>query len=113
MRLIAFITEGVQIRRVWEHIGDDSELTHISPARAPPLWVTAIRMSVRVVRPSRTGQPTRMEQGKPTRLRYRSVHQLVPGQKVTHTALARINAFAIRREPLIPYVNGALCCLIR
>ena len=38
MRLIAFITEGTQIRRILDHIGVDSELPHISPARGPPLW---------------------------------------------------------------------------
>jgi hypothetical protein len=38
MRLIAFITEGTQIRRILEHIGVDSEPPHISPARGPPLW---------------------------------------------------------------------------
>ena len=39
MRLIAFITEGVQIRRILDHIGVDSQPPHISPARGPPLWV--------------------------------------------------------------------------
>ena len=38
MRLIAFITEGVQIRKNLDHIGVDSEPPHISPARGPPLW---------------------------------------------------------------------------
>jgi hypothetical protein len=38
MRLIAFITEGTQIRRILEHIGVDSEPPHISPARGPALW---------------------------------------------------------------------------
>jgi hypothetical protein len=38
MRLIAFITEGVQIRRILDHIGVDSQPPHISPARGPPLW---------------------------------------------------------------------------
>jgi hypothetical protein len=38
MRLIAFITEGTQIRRILDHIGVDSEPAHISPARGPPLW---------------------------------------------------------------------------
>ena len=38
MRLIAFITEGTQIRKILEHIGVDSEPPHISPAREPPLW---------------------------------------------------------------------------
>jgi hypothetical protein len=38
MRLIAFIAEGTQIRRILEYIGVDSEPPHISPARGPPLW---------------------------------------------------------------------------
>ena len=38
MRLIAFITEGTQIRKMLDHIGVDSEPPHISPARGPPLW---------------------------------------------------------------------------
>jgi len=38
MRLIAFITEGMQIRRILDHIGVDSEPPHIAPARGPPLW---------------------------------------------------------------------------
>ncbi len=38
MRLIAFITEGVQICKILDHIGVDSEPPHISPARGPPLW---------------------------------------------------------------------------
>ena len=38
MRLIAFITEGAQIRKILDHIGVASEPPHISPARGPPLW---------------------------------------------------------------------------
>ena len=38
MCLIAFITEGAQIRRILDHIGIDSEPAHIAPARGPPLW---------------------------------------------------------------------------
>ncbi len=38
MSLIAFITEGTQIRRILDLIGVDSEPLHISPARGPPLW---------------------------------------------------------------------------
>jgi hypothetical protein len=38
MRLIAFVTEGTQIRKILNHIGMDSEPPHISPARGPPLW---------------------------------------------------------------------------
>ena len=37
-RLIASITEGVQIRRILDHIDVDSEPPHVSPARGPPLW---------------------------------------------------------------------------
>ena len=33
MRLIAFISEGAQTRRILEHIGLDLEPPHISPAR--------------------------------------------------------------------------------
>ena len=38
MRLIAFITEGVQIRRILEHIGVDTQAPRIAPARGPPPW---------------------------------------------------------------------------
>jgi hypothetical protein len=33
MRLIAFVTKGVQIRKILNHIGVDSERPQISPAR--------------------------------------------------------------------------------
>ena len=38
MRLIAFLTEGVQIRKILEHIGVDAQAQRIAPARGPPLW---------------------------------------------------------------------------
>ncbi len=38
MRLIAFITDGTQIRKILDHIGVDSEPPRISPARGPLLW---------------------------------------------------------------------------
>ncbi len=38
MRLIAFITEGMQIKKILDHIGADSDPPHITPARGPPLW---------------------------------------------------------------------------
>jgi hypothetical protein len=38
MRIIAFITHSADIRQILDHIGVDSELPHISPARGPPLW---------------------------------------------------------------------------
>lgn len=38
MRLIAFIAEGTQIRKILDHIGVDPEPPHISPARGLPWW---------------------------------------------------------------------------
>lgn len=38
MRLIAFTTEGTQIRKILDHIGVDSQPLHLSPARGSPLW---------------------------------------------------------------------------
>jgi hypothetical protein len=38
MRLISFITEGTQIRKILNHTGVDSEPPHISPALWPPSW---------------------------------------------------------------------------
>jgi len=38
MRLIAFITEGTQIKKILNHLGAACEPPHISPARGPPLW---------------------------------------------------------------------------
>ena len=38
MRLIAFITEGTQIRKILDHIGVDPDPPQISPARGPPPW---------------------------------------------------------------------------
>jgi hypothetical protein len=38
MRLIAFVTEGTQIKKILGHIGVDPEPPHIAPARGPPLW---------------------------------------------------------------------------
>jgi ABC-type glutathione transport system ATPase component len=46
MRLIAFITEGVQIRRILEHIVVDSEPPHISTARNRPPTMRSISASV-------------------------------------------------------------------
>jgi hypothetical protein len=36
MRLIAFVTEGTQIRKILDHIGVDCVPPHIAPARGPP-----------------------------------------------------------------------------
>ncbi len=38
MRILAFVTEGVQIRRILKHIGVDAQAPPIAPARGPPLW---------------------------------------------------------------------------
>ena len=38
IRLIAFITEGAQIKKILDHIGVDSQAPRISPARGLPLW---------------------------------------------------------------------------
>ncbi len=38
MRLIAFITEGAQIKKILDHIGAESEPPRIAPARGPSLW---------------------------------------------------------------------------
>ena len=38
MRLIAFITEGAEVRQILECIGVDAQAPRISPARRPPLW---------------------------------------------------------------------------
>jgi len=38
MRLIAFITNGAEVRKILEHIGVDCEAPRITPARGPPLW---------------------------------------------------------------------------
>jgi len=38
MRLIAFITNGAEVRKILEHIGVDCESPHITLARGPPLW---------------------------------------------------------------------------
>ena len=38
MRLIEFIAEGTQIRKILDHVGVDSEPPHITPARGPTLW---------------------------------------------------------------------------
>ena len=55
MRLIAFITEGAQIKRILEHIGEACEPPHIAPARGPTLWMTVMRRRAMVSRSSRTG----------------------------------------------------------
>ena len=38
MRLIPFITDGAEVRKILEHIGVDSQAPRFTPARGPPLW---------------------------------------------------------------------------
>ena len=38
MRIIAFIVDGVEVRRTLEHTGVDAPAPRITPARGPPLW---------------------------------------------------------------------------
>lgn len=38
MRLISFITDGAEVRKILEHIGADPQSPRISPTRGPPLW---------------------------------------------------------------------------
>lgn len=38
MRIIAFVTHSADVRPILDHIGVDSELPQITPARGPPLW---------------------------------------------------------------------------
>ena len=56
MRLIAFITEGVQIKKILDHIGVGSEPPHMVPACGPPLALRPIYAADRKSR-SRTLNP--------------------------------------------------------
>jgi hypothetical protein len=38
MRLISFINEGAEIRKILDHVGVESTPPKISQARGPPLW---------------------------------------------------------------------------
>ena len=38
MRIIAFITDGAEVRKILAHLGADSQAPRITPARGPPLW---------------------------------------------------------------------------
>ena len=38
MRIIAFITDGAEVRKILEHICADPQATAHYPARGPPLW---------------------------------------------------------------------------
>jgi hypothetical protein len=55
MRLIAFITEGTQIRRILDHIGVTQNLRKFPRHADRRCGMTAMRMSVRVSKSSQTG----------------------------------------------------------
>ena len=38
MRIIAFVTDGVSVRRILTHIGESADPPRIAPARGPPAW---------------------------------------------------------------------------
>ena len=38
MRIIAFVTGGVSVRGILEHIGEPAQPPPIAPARGPPAW---------------------------------------------------------------------------
>ena len=38
MRIIAFVTDGVSVRGILEHIGEPAQPPPIAPARGPPAW---------------------------------------------------------------------------
>ena len=38
MRIIAFIVDGAEVRKILEHIGVDARPPRMTPAREPPLW---------------------------------------------------------------------------
>ena len=38
MRMIAFVTDGVSVRRILTHIGELTDPPRIAPARGPPAW---------------------------------------------------------------------------
>jgi hypothetical protein len=41
MRIIAFINEAGDVRKILEHIGESAQPPRIAPARGPPLWELA------------------------------------------------------------------------
>jgi hypothetical protein len=41
MRIIAFVTESVSVRRILEHVGEPTDPPSIAPARGPPAWEEA------------------------------------------------------------------------
>ena len=41
MRIIAFINEASDVRKILDHIGESVQPPRIAPARGPPLWELA------------------------------------------------------------------------
>ena len=41
MRIIAFINEAGDVRKILDHIGEATQPPRIAPARGPPLWELA------------------------------------------------------------------------
>lgn len=37
-RIIAFVTDGVSVRRILKHIGEPAYPPRLAPARSPPVW---------------------------------------------------------------------------
>ena len=113
MRLIAFITEGRQIRKILDHIGVDSEPPQISPARGPPLWDDGDAQTDDGCALSPIGQPTGIGGATGPRLRGRSAHKLVNWldlgfcQNGDSASLPGSGAPGIPGAPPIPLVNNA------
>ena len=38
LSFISFIIDGAEVRKILDHIGEDSRPPRIAPTRAPPLW---------------------------------------------------------------------------
>ncbi len=38
MRIVAFVTDGISVRRILEHIGEPAHPPPVAPARGPPAW---------------------------------------------------------------------------
>lgn len=85
MRLIAFITDGTEVRKILEHIGVDSQAPRLTPARGPPLWADCDAPVVG----EGCGCRAKLEYGGATgtRLSGRPERQLVTGQRGVFAAL--------------------------
>ena len=43
MRIIAFMTDDVSVRRILTHIGEPADPPRIAPARGPPTWEAEVK----------------------------------------------------------------------